>query len=298
MNIAVVIPVYLDADALPELLDRLFLTCARQGYDAEVILVDDGSGNDTWQRLIDLRHANPSRRIVLLRLAENRGQQAATICGLVHCCAEIAITMDSDLQHPPEEIPVLLQALTARHLDLAYGIPAQRRHSLPRRAGGLAFRALAQPVGSAVTGSSFRAIRMALTAGLREATRTPYLSLDSFIRTRTGRIASLKVDHAARRHGTSTYTWRKLLVTALKELHYSGRSAAIYLMLGVLAAAAGGLDLLRKATGPMTADAAASRTDIFLLTIGFILFLSGLHRLGAAGQSSRRPLFVLAEKIE
>lgn len=301
MNIAVVIPVYLDADALPELLDRLFLTCARQAHDAEVILVDDGSANDTWQRLIAIRQANAGRRIILLRLAENRGQQAATICGLLHCSADVAITMDADLQHPPEEIPRLLEELVRGRFDLVYGIPAQRRHSLPRRASGLAFRTLTRPIGaSAVVGSSFRAIRTAVTAELGNAVRRPFLSLDAFIRGRTDRIGRLKIDHAARRHGSSTYTWRTLLVTGFKELHYSGRSGVLYMMVGTLLVILGSLALLGETPGARTAGGVVSAESVvtLLMGAGATLLLAGGLRLRADGRPSPAPLFVLAEKIE
>jgi glycosyltransferase involved in cell wall biosynthesis len=104
--LSVVIPFYNEAGNIPELFRRLDEVLSVHAPDYEIIGVDDGSRDDTFARLRIERELNP--RIKLLRLSRNFGKEIALTAGLQHARGEAVVTMDADLQHPPEVIPEFL----------------------------------------------------------------------------------------------------------------------------------------------------------------------------------------------
>lgn len=299
MNVSIVIPVYRDTDALPELVDKLFQTASTHGYDTNIILVDDGSENDAWKKLLEIKASRTSSRIQLLRLAHNYGQQAATICGLMHCGSEIAVTMDSDLQHPPEMIPIMLEAMIRENLDAIYGIPKKSHHSFLRRAGSLIFRAFTQPLfSSAATSCSFRVIRTSIMHELQEQVWRPSPSLDAFIKSKTRLVRSIKISHAPRRYGSSTYTWKALFTRAAKELYYSGHSGTVYILTGLAAILLGSMDILQMAAINPPKWKSFIIENLHFLAGGFALIFFGRHLSRTGNLRTQYPAFIIAEKIE
>ncbi|MCK5737298.1 MAG: glycosyltransferase, partial [Spirochaetaceae bacterium] len=139
----IIIPVYNGASGLPELLDIL---SDLPGPSAEIVLVDDGSMDDTW----DVICRNARTRIRGIKLDRNRGQQSAILAALTTCLNKPVITMDDDCSHPLPAIPHLLKALN-KGIDLAYALPPRRPGSAPRRI----VSRLHQYHMSFITGSSF-----------------------------------------------------------------------------------------------------------------------------------------------
>src|SRR5436309_1313136 len=121
MRLSVVAPAHDEAPNVPELIRRL--TEALEGVegDWELIMVDDGSRDGTWEVLIDA--ARRDRRVRGLRLSRNFGHQVAITAGLWASDGDLVVTIDSDLQHPPEAIPALLDQ-GAKGYDVVYGIRA------------------------------------------------------------------------------------------------------------------------------------------------------------------------------
>lgn len=299
MNISIVIPIYRDTDALPELLDQLFMIAIEHRYDTNVILVDDGSQNDTWQKLVDIKKSLTSEKIMLLRLTHNCGQQAATICGLTHCNSEIAITMDSDLQHSPTMIPIMLEEMSYKNSDVIYGVPEKNHQPLLRRVSSFMFKTLTQPLSSsAVPSSSFRVIRTSITDNLHEQIWKPGHSIDVFLKSKTHLIQGIKISHAARRHGVSTYTWKALFIRAIKDLYYSGRSGTVYILAGVSVIAVGILEALQKAAANQPHSAALTTESIYFFTSGIMLIFWGRHLSNTGTHNSQYPIFTIAEKID
>ena len=131
-SVSIVVPVYISAGTLRPLIARLTTVLKSDGAAYEIILVDDGSRDDSADVARALRQEYEGVRP--LRLLRNYGQHNAILCGLRHARHTVVITLDDDLQHPPEEIPRLLEALGDRY-DL---VTAQRRNSMgsgiwPRR---------------------------------------------------------------------------------------------------------------------------------------------------------------------
>jgi glycosyltransferase involved in cell wall biosynthesis len=110
-RLSIVVPTFGGRDSLAPLLGRLHAVLEPRNIDYEVIIVNDASPDDTWPVLVALVEQHPELRAI--DLLNNHGQPLATVCGLHHARGELVATMDDDLQHPPEELPKLLDALEA-----------------------------------------------------------------------------------------------------------------------------------------------------------------------------------------
>jgi glycosyltransferase involved in cell wall biosynthesis len=110
-ELSIVVPTYGGRDSLAPLLQRLRVTLERRPIDYEVIIVNDASPDGTWSVLGALAQEHPELHAI--DLLNNHGQPVATVCGLHYARGELIATMDDDLQHPPEELPKLLDALEA-----------------------------------------------------------------------------------------------------------------------------------------------------------------------------------------
>ncbi len=109
-SVSVVVPVYNNEASLDELVRRLVAVLERRSAPYEIVLVDDGSADESWK--IITRNARENDRVVGLHLSRNFGQQPATRAGLHRATGDITVLMDADLQDQPEEIPAMVEALT------------------------------------------------------------------------------------------------------------------------------------------------------------------------------------------
>jgi glycosyltransferase involved in cell wall biosynthesis len=215
-GISVVIPVYNSEQTLDALLERLSAVLdASAGVGSfEVILVNDASRDASWQAIVRLAERYPwLRGIDLMR---NYGQHNALLCGIRAARFDKIVTLDDDLQNPPEEIPVLLARL-AEGLDVVYGKPQELRHGLLRNMASLITKAVLQGAMGADTARNISAFRIFRTS-LRQAFatyRSPFVSIDVLLTWGTTRFDAVAVKHDSRTAGKSNYTLRKLLVHAM-----------------------------------------------------------------------------------
>jgi len=216
-RISVVIPVYRGALTLPELVSRLGVVLTQAAAEFEVILVNDGSPDNSWQVIEAL-----SDRFTWVRgiqLMRNYGQHNATLCGVRAARFEIIVTLDDDLQHPPEEIPALLRRLD-EGADVVYGVPQHRPHSWWRNLFSVLIkRVLAWVMG---TGSmrdigAFRAFHTSLRQAFADY-RNPNVILDVLLSWGTSRFAAVPVREDPRSAGQSNYNFLKLFRVALVVL--------------------------------------------------------------------------------
>lgn len=181
------------------------------------MLVNDGSRDDSWRVVEELatRHAN----VIGIDLMRNYGQHNALLCGLQASRGEVVLTMDDDLQHPPERIPLLLARL-ADGYDVVYGTPAKQQHGLLRNlASRITKRVLEGAMGAEVATriSAWRAIRRNAIATVAEY-RDSFVSIDVLLTWGTSRFAWVVVEHEPRTIGESNYTVGKLVRHALNML--------------------------------------------------------------------------------
>jgi glycosyltransferase involved in cell wall biosynthesis len=205
-----VVPVYKGAATLSALCDRLLPALRGVADRVEIVLVNDASPDDSWSVIQALARKHPEVRGI--DLTRNFGQHAALLCGIRAATGAVIVTLDDDLQNPPEEIPRLLDALVDR-VDVVYGSPVEQAQDLWRRVGsGLIRRTLrlAMGVESARRASPFRAFRTELRDGFADFA-SPYVSIDVLLSWSTTRFTAIDVQHDARADGLSNYTLRKLV---------------------------------------------------------------------------------------
>lgn len=216
-EISVVIPIYRSAPTLPELFRRVRSTLEAMNRPWEVVLVEDGSPDASWARIAE-ELAKDTRGFVALRLTRNFGQHNALMCGFRHARARVIVTLDDDLQHPPEEIPKLIATLEDEGLDVVYGIYEEKRHSWPRNlASGFVRLFFRRVFATDASLTSFRAIRREALDGVLPYDRN-FTFVDGLLAWGTDRIGEVKVLHRRRECGRSGYSTTRLLTLALNLL--------------------------------------------------------------------------------
>ncbi|WP_095144295.1 undecaprenyl-phosphate 4-deoxy-4-formamido-L-arabinose transferase [Pseudomonas sp. Irchel s3b6] len=209
--VSIVIPVYNEQDSLPELLRRTEAACQQLTHDYEIVMVDDGSRDDSAQ-LLEEAAGREGSAVVAVILNRNYGQHAAIMAGFQQCKGDLVITLDADLQNPPEEIPRLVA-----QAELGYDVVATVRNNrqdsaLRRYPSKLINLAVKRSTGVAMTdyGCMLRAYRRtvvdAMLACRERSTFIPILA-NSFARHTT----EIPVQHAEREHGESKYSPMRLI---------------------------------------------------------------------------------------
>lgn len=216
---SVVIPVYSSAESLPVLHERLATVMERISPHYEIIFVDDASPDDAWTLIEQFR--SEDSRVRAIQHMRNFGQQLAILSGLRHVRGQYVITMDDDLQHPPEEILKLVDAITRREdVDAVIGAYETKRHSWFRNVGSSALNRITSFIFRVDPGlqlTSFRIIRRVVVDEMLEitaqCTRISHLLLMT-----TNRLANVPVSHSPREHGRSGYGPGRLVSNALDTI--------------------------------------------------------------------------------
>jgi glycosyltransferase involved in cell wall biosynthesis len=213
-SLSIVIPVYNSEESLPFLLDRLASVLPTVAGRFEVILVNDAS-RDRSAAVIDSA-ADRLDWVVGIHLMRNFGQHNALLAGIRNAQFETIVTMDDDLQNPPEEIPRLLTKL-AEGFDVVYGFPQHESHGLWRDlASRITKLTLQTAMGVDVAGrvSSFRAFRTQVREAFANYSGA-YVSIDVLLSWGSSRFAAIPAPNPPRTLGKSNYTATKLVVHAM-----------------------------------------------------------------------------------
>lgn len=214
-----VVPVFNSETSLFPLFERTKAVFDKMGASFQLILVDDASRDGSWGQIVKLKEQYP-QQIKAIRLAGNCGQQKATLCGINNHDGKMVVTIDDDLQIPPEEIERLIEAYQKDRPDLVYGLFDSKRHSFMRNAGSWAFNKLfAIFASTSGKGSSFRLITAELASKLASVNQK-HLLLDEVLHWFTTNIGYVKVNHQARVGGQSGYTVPKLIAISLRYIIY------------------------------------------------------------------------------
>ena len=236
-TISVVIPCYKSLKSLPILVPRLEAVLNQIGGNFEIILVDDASPDGTWEIAKQLKNEFPHLKMV--RLLHNSGQHNALLCGLGVARGTIIVTMDDDLQNPPEEVPKLVAAIQEGY-DLAIGAYCRREYSPGRRLGSRLVDSVLRkifhlPADFQLT--SFRAVRRVVVDNAVTMSGVfPYIT--AMLLSHTSRYVNVPVRHEPRRYGQSNYGLKRNFVLALNLLlNYS--SYPLYAIMGLCLVAFG-----------------------------------------------------------
>ncbi len=234
ITVSVVVPVYNGQDSLDELCLRIQTVLTPLVQQFEIILVNDGSRDQSWQ--VITRQVSQYHNIRGVNLMRNYGQDNALLAGIQLAYYEIIVTLDDDLQHPPEEIPNLLAKLLEGY-DIVYGKPAHKQHGTWRNVTSVLFYQVLNLVMGSTIGehlSAFRAFRSVLRRGFERFTDT-HLSIDALLAWNTQRITHILIKHEARKYGASGYTLKKLWHHAMSMLTgYSHLPVRLAISLGLL----------------------------------------------------------------
>ena len=209
-GVSIVIPVYNSSDLLSILLERLNTVLNDLKIKYELVLVDDGSKDDSWAVIKKLSDLYPLVRG--LALMRNYGQHNALLAGIRAAKYDLTVTMDDDLQHPPEELPKLLAAMTDE-IDVVYATPIEEQHGFFRDTASVITKLTLQSAMGAETAKRSSAWRVFRTR-LRDAFadfRSPLASVDVLLTWGTRRFRAVPLRHDPRASGKSNYTLGKLI---------------------------------------------------------------------------------------
>lgn len=216
-GISVVVPVYNSAAILPDLVKRLEPVLCATGGPFELILVNDGSRDESWKVIGQL--AADHTWVRGLCMMRNYGQHNALLAGIRYARFDVTITMDDDLQHPPEELPKLL-AKFAEGFDVVYAPPEQEQHGFLRDVASIITKLALQSAMGAQTARMVSAWRVFRTR-MRDAFvsyHSPFVSLDVLLTWGTTRFAAVRLRHDPRKVGESNYTVGSLVRHAVNMM--------------------------------------------------------------------------------
>lgn len=214
VEISVVIPVYNSETTLIEFWARLDRVLSNLRRTYEVIFIDDGSHDGSWTVLKSIQ-SSASDRMTAIQLMRNFGQHNALMCGLRQSSGMIVITLDDDLQNPPEEIPKLILEIERDSIDLVYGRSDDKQHASWRNFGSMLTQVFYRRVFGLRNGvSAFRAIRKELVECIVSYDLN-YTYLDGLFAWHTDRISEVAVLHHPRVSGSSGYSLRRLVVLSI-----------------------------------------------------------------------------------
>lgn len=301
-SVSVVVPVYRGADSIGELFRRLQQTFCNSEENFEVIFVDDRGSEENWPAITALAATFVEANGI--RLSRNFGQHAATLCGIARARGEWIVTIDEDLEQPPESVPALLSKAREGHL-VVYGVNEKRSHAWWRNAtselGRSAFKFAIPSLNREYT--SFRVIHQSVAKGL-ERFQSPFTFIDGYISWITNTYATVVVPHHDGAHATSSYNLRKLIAhMANIFVTFSDLPLRIATWLGIGASVGGGLwgasILVSKLLGIVSASGYTS-------IMAGMTFLGGLQLLilGIFGEYIARinfktasmPLFLVEQE--
>ena len=233
---SVIVPVYNSENTIEEVVKRVIKTLDVNGELFEIILVDDCSTDQSWKLIADMAREN--KNIISIQLMRNSGQGSATLAGIEQSSGEFIITMDDDLQHPPEELPKLIESMRADdNVDVVIGVPQEKMHSAFRKYGShfvnkMNTLFLEKPEDLRFTG--FRIIRKNISDALLML-NIPYPALGPMIVNTTSRVKNIELKHEKRTHGRSNYGVRKLLKQFLSNfVGYSVLPLHVLAFIGVV----------------------------------------------------------------
>lgn len=315
-DISVVVPLFNEEESLPELtawIDRVMQT---NKFNYEIVFVDDGSRDNSWEVLLKLTGQYPSIRAI--RFLRNYGKSAALYTGFEAARGDVVITMDADLQDSPDEIPELYRMITEDGYDLVSGWKKLRHDPAGKRLPSKFFNATCRCV-SGIKLHDFN-------CGLKAYRRKVIKSIEVFgemhryipiLAKKAGftKIGEKVVDHHARKYGNTKYGWERMikgyldLVTVMFITRFGKSPMYLFGSLGTAMFLLGGLTtvwlivekLVKQGRGMFVrgvTDQPLFYIAILAIILGAMLFLSGFLGELISRNSSDRNKYIIDETIE
>lgn len=280
-KISVVIPVFNSSEIIPELVDRLMANFIMlSNYQFELIMVNDGSEDNSWEELKIQKDKFPEY-IKIINFTKNYGQHNAILCGFSFCSGDFVITMDDDLQHPPEEISKLIEAQKIKDVDIVYGMYKVKHHSFIRNMGSLFIRKTSEyKKQNEESGSSFRLIRKNLVDILVQKHAQHFLFLDAALNWYNTNIEVVEVIHESRKKGKTGYSLTKLFNIYINIMYYySTKPLKVIIFIGLFSSLISFLLGIRFVYNKFIHDVPLGYTSIIvaiMFSTSLILFCLGV----------------------
>ncbi len=308
-EVSIIVPVLNEAGTVLELSRRVAEVMERIGRRFEILFVDDGSSDETRQRVKEAHEIDD--RVKLVSLRRNFGKAAALCAGFDHSSGQILITMDGDLQDEPDEIPRFLEKLESENLDLVSGWKQQRQDPASKRYPSRLFNWVTRKLASVDLhdfNCGFKAYRREVLDEI-----ALYGELHRYIPVLASRrgftLGELSVVHHPREHGTSKYGWDRYykglldLITVLFITKYTRRPLHLFGMIGLSSLFVGFGINLYLAILWLSGQTLSNRP---LLLLGILLMLLGIQVLttGLIGEMitfknfNRTDTYSVKERVE
>ena len=317
MDISVVIPLYNEAESLPELEAWIRRVMQEHGYSYEIIFVNDGSTDSSWEVIQSLRETNPHVRGVKFR--RNYGKSPGLQCGFARTRGDVVITMDADLQDSPDEIPELYRMIREEGYDLVSGWKQKRYDPiLSKNLPSKLFNATARKLSGI---DNLHDFNCGLKAYRSEVVKSieiyndmhryiPYMAKVAGF----SRIGEKVVQHQARKYGTSKFGLNRFvngyldLITlwftstfGRKPMHFFGLGGSLMFIVGFIALAVVLVSKFVHICTDTPAPLVTSRPYFFIaltaMVIGTQLFLAGFLAELIARQSQDRNDYTIEEEL-
>ncbi len=316
MDISVVVPLYNEAESLPELCAWIERVMDENHFSYEIIFVNDGSTDNSWDVIRDLSAKNPYVKGVAFR--RNYGKSPALNTGFARAKGDVVITMDADLQDSPDEIPALYKMIVDNGYDLVSGYKQKRYDPLSKTIPTKLFNATARKVSGIKNLHDFncglKAYRLKVVKHIEvygDMHRyIPYLAkLAGF-----SRIGEKVVHHQARKYGKTKFGLNRFVHGYLdlatlwftgkfggKPMHFFGLWGSLMFILGFIAVAVVGFSKLYNMYhgNPyiLVTDSPYFYLALTLMLLGSQLFLAGFVGELVARNSSRRNDYEIDEEL-
>ncbi|MBO4945691.1 MAG: glycosyltransferase family 2 protein [Muribaculaceae bacterium] len=316
MDISVIVPLYNEAESLPELEAWIDRVMRENGFSYEVIFVNDGSTDSSWEVIEDLARKNPSVKGVSFR--RNYGKSPALNTGFQRAQGDVVITMDADLQDSPDEIPELYRMITADGYDLVSGWKQKRYDPLSKTIPTKLFNATARRVSGIHNLHDFncglKAYRKKVVKHIEvygDMHRyIPYLAKNAGFT----RIGEKVVHHQARKYGKTKFGLDRFvngyldLATlwftnkfGIKPMHFFGLLGSLMFVLGFIATAVVGFGKLWQMHHGMPYSLVTDSPYFYLalvtMILGTQLFLTGFVGELIVRNSPRRNNYEIEEEL-
>ena len=315
-DLSIVISLFNEAESIPELIRWIETVMSSEGYDYEVIMVDDGSTDGSWQIIRNLSEKNPAIRGISFR--RNYGKSAALYHGFAAAEGRVVVTMDADLQDSPEEIPEMYRMVTEDGWDIVSGWKKQRfDNKLTKNLPSKLYNWTARKI----TGIKLHDMNCGLKAYRYEVIKNievygemhryiPYLAKNAGF----GRITEKPVHHQKRKYGVSKFGLERFVNGFLdlislwflstfgkKPMHFFGFTGILmFLAGGILTAWVIIEKLVQQAQGlvyrPVT-DQPLFYLALLAVVLGFQLFLAGFICEMVSRNSSERNQYKIREEF-
>ncbi len=316
MDISVVVPLYNENESLPELMAWIDRVCTANTLSYEVIMVDDGSSDNSWEVIEEL-HKKYGDKLNAIRFTRNYGKSAALYCGFEAAKGEVVFTMDADLQDSPDEIPEMRKMLIEGNYDLVSGWKKRRYDPISKRWPSKFFNATAR----CVSGIKLHDFNCGLKCYRKQVIKSieVYGEMHRYIPILAKyagfkRIGEKEVQHQARKYGVSKFGIERMLKGYLDLISVTfmsrfGRSPMYFFgSLGTLMFLIGGCttiwviaDKLYKQYHDLPLRAVTDQPLFYLailtVVLGVQLFLAGFLGELINRNSSDRNRYLISEKL-